>query len=316
MSSANKKTIVIVNPAARGGWPRRKWPLLEPVLRSELGAIELRFTSRTGEGRTLARAAALGGAELVVALGGDGTASEVASGLLAAAEERGAEEAPCALGYLPCATGGDLRRTLGCPEDLAAAARRIASGTERLLDAGRIDYTDFDGRTRRGYFLNVASAGVSGLVDHLVNDSPKSLPGRAAFLLASLRATARYKNPAVRIRIDDRPSEEQRLYVLAVANGGYFGGGMHIAPDAALDDGLLDVVTLGDLSRLEALQVGARIYKSEHTELNKVRTTRARTVRAEPVDPQAKVLLDVDGETPGRLPATWTVLPAALRYRG
>jgi YegS/Rv2252/BmrU family lipid kinase len=316
------KTVVIVNPAARGGWPRRKWPVLEPVLRGELGSVDIRFTSRVGEGRTLAREAARRGAELVVALGGDGTVSEVASGLLGAAEEAGSEEAPCALGYLPCATGGDLRRTLGSPDEIAEAARRIATGRERLLDAGRIDYTDFNGRTRRGHFLNVASCGLSGLVDHLVNDSPKALPGKAAFLLASLRATARYKNPAVRIRLDDRPGgapalcEELRLYLLAVANGGYFGGGMHIAPEAAIDDGLFDVVLLGDLSRLEALQLGARIYRGEHTGLPKVRTARARSVRAEPVDRSAKVLLDVDGETPGKLPATWSVLPGALRYRG
>lgn len=316
MIAATPKTVVIVNPAARGGWPRRKWPVLEPVLRGELGAVDIRFTTRVGEGKALAREAARRGAELVVALGGDGTVSEVAAGLLSAAEEQGSEEAPCALGYLPCATGGDLRRTLGCPAEIAEAARRIAAGHERTLDAGRIDYTDFDGRTRRGYFLNVASCGLSGLVDHLVNDSPKALPGKAAFLLASLRATARYKNPAVRIRLDDRPGEEHRLYVLAVANGGYFGGGMHIAPGAVIDDGLFDVVTLGDLSPLEALQLGARIYRGEHTELPKVRTARARSVRAEPVDRAAKVLLDVDGETPGRLPATWGVLPGALRYRG
>ena len=315
-ATQSTKTVVIVNPAARGGWPRRKWPVLEPTLRGELGAIDIRFTTRVGEGRVLAREAARRGAELVVALGGDGTVSEVAAGLLGAAEEQGSEEAPCALGYLPCATGGDLRRTLGCPEELAEAARRIAAGRERTLDAGRIDYTDFDGRTRRGYFLNVASCGLSGLVDHLVNDSPKALPGKAAFLLASLRATARYKNPAVRIRLDDRPAEEQRLYVLAVANGGYFGGGMHIAPDACLDDGVFDVITLGDLSPPETVVLLPHLYKGTHLTLRKVTAAKARSVRVELCEPSDRVLLDVDGETPGRLPARWTMLPRALHFRG
>jgi YegS/Rv2252/BmrU family lipid kinase len=316
MTRPSKKTVLIVNPASRGGWPREKWPVLEPVLRGELGAVDIQFTRRVGEGAELAAGAARAGAELVVALGGDGTVSVVASGLLAVAEDLGSDEAPCALGYLPCATGGDLRRSLGTPEDLREAAARIASGRERRLDAGRIDYTGFDGRTRRGYFLNVASAGLSGLVDHLVNDSPKALPGKVAFLLASLRATARYKNQAVRIRIDNRPSEERRIYLVAVANGGYFGGGMNIAPEAELDDGLLEVVTLGDLSRIEALRVGGRVYRGEHLSLPKVHAVRARTVRVEPVEKAAKVLLDVDGETPGRLPATWTVLPGAVRFRG
>lgn len=316
MTRRGSKAVLIVNPASRGGWPRKKWPVLEPVLRGELGAVDIQFTSRIGEGAELAAAAARARAELVVALGGDGTVSEVAAGLLKVAEDLGSDEAPCALGYLPCGTGGDLRRSLRCPEDLREAAAAIASGRERRLDAGRIDYTDFDGRTRRGYFLNVASVGISGLVDHLVNDSPKALPGKAAFLLASIRATARYKNQAVRVRVDDRPSEELRIYVLAVANGGYFGGGMNIAPGAELDDGLLEVVTLGDISKVEALRLSGRIYRGEHLSQPKVHAARARTVRVEPVDPEAKVLLDVDGETPGKLPATWTVLPGAIRYRG
>lgn len=309
-------TVVIVNPQARGGWPKRRWPLIEPELRAALGPLELRFTSRTGEGTAMAQAAALAGARLVVALGGDGTASEVAGGLLLSQEQQARGEPICSFGYLPCATGGDLRRSLDIPEELGAAARRIAAAPGRLLDAGELQYTSHDGRPQRRHFLNIASAGMSGLVDLFANQSSKRLGGTATFLIASARAALRYRNPRVRVRLDDGPAEEVRLYTLAVANGGYFGGGMHIAPAALLDDGLFDVVTLGDLSPPEALQLVPHLYKGTHLSLRKVSAAKARSVRVEPCEPTDRVLLDVDGETPGRLPARWSVLPGALHFRG
>jgi len=310
------KTVLIVNPQARGGWAQKKWPVLEPMLRDELGVLEVQFTKRAGDGVPLAKAAAQAGAELVVAMGGDGTASEVASGLLAAFADSPSSEPSCAFGYLPCATGGDLRRILGTPAEVRDAAKAIARAKPRPIDAGRIDYTGHDGKPSSGYFINVASCGISGLVDHLVNEGSKALGGKATFFVASLRATFRYKNALVRVRLDDQPSYEERIYTFAVANGAYFGGGMMIAPEAKIDDGLFDVTQLGDLSLVEALRLGSLIYKGEQSKLSKVSSRRARRVQVEPVHPDEKVLLDVDGETPGRLPATFTILPGGLLYRG
>jgi diacylglycerol kinase (ATP) len=310
------KSVLIVNPQARGGWAQKKWPVLEPMLRDALGVFEVQFTKRAGDGVPLAKAAARAGAELVVAMGGDGTASEVASGLLAAFADSPSGEPSCSFGYLPCATGGDLRRILGTPSEVDVAARAIASARPRPIDAGRIDYIGHDGKPQSGYFINVASCGISGLVDHLVNEGSKAFGGKATFFIASLRATLRYKNALVRVRLDDQPSYEERIYTFAVANGGYFGGGMHIAPEAKIDDGIFDITTLGDLSLVEALRLGGLIYKGEQGRLSKVSSRRARRVVVEPVNPDEKVLLDVDGETPGRLPATFTLLPGALLYRG
>ena len=151
------KSVLIVNPQARGGWAQKKWPVLEPMLRDALGVIEVQFTKRAGDGVPLAKAAARAGAELVVAMGGDGTASEVASGLLAAFADSPSGEPSCSFGYLPCATGGDLRRILGTPSEVDVAARAIASAQPRPIDAGRIDYIGHDGKPQSGYFINVAS---------------------------------------------------------------------------------------------------------------------------------------------------------------
>ncbi|HMU38674.1 MAG TPA: diacylglycerol kinase family lipid kinase [Pseudomonadota bacterium] len=308
------KRVLIVNPNARGGFAKNKWPVLEPVLRDALGSIEVMFTKQSGDGTRLAEEAVASGAESVIAMGGDGTASEVAAGLLAAFLKQARSEPTCSFGYLPCATGGDFRRILGTPTDLREAAEAIARAKPRPIDAGQIDFIGHDGQPRRSFFINVASCGISGLVDHFVNEGSKALGGTATFFLASLRATFQYKNVLVRVKLDDEPSYEQRIYTLAVANGGYFGGGMNIAPDAKLDDGWFDVTTLGDLSVLEALKLSGLIYKGQQGRMSKVSMKKARRIVVEPVDSEQKVLLDTDGETPGRLPATFTLLPAALSF--
>lgn len=312
MAMQSEATAVIVNPNARGGWVGRKWPVLEPVLREELGALTAHFTTRRGEGTDLCRAALSGGARLVLAMGGDGTASEVAAGFLLEQGVGAAARGPAAFGYLPCGSGGDLRKTPGTPLDLRLAARAIAAAQPRPIDVGQLDYTGHDGRPGRGYFVNIASFGIGGLVDTLVNDSGKPLGGRLAFLGASVRASMRYHNQPVSLRLDDGPPEEGRIYNVAVSNGRYFGGGMMVAPEARMDDGLFDVVTMGDLSFVQALRLGSLIYRGAHLEMPKVHSRRARKVEARPLNEGQAVLLDVDGETPGRLPATFTVLPGAL----
>jgi YegS/Rv2252/BmrU family lipid kinase len=308
-------TILIVNPQARGGWLKRRWPRIEPILRNALGPLKVCFTKQQGDGRPLARDAVKSGAKLVVAMGGDGTASEVSAGLLEHQDSSHESEPTCSFGYLPCGTGGDLRRTLGTPDELEDAARAIAASKGRHIDAGRLDYIGNDGRPQRGYFINVASAGIGGLVDIYANRSSKILGGKVTFFLASLRATWNYRNAAVKVRLDDRPMREHRIYLVAVANGRYCGGGMHMAPTAVIDDGLLEVVLMGDLSLAEAVGLSRKIYAGTHLSVPKVSCTRVRTVTVEPCDPSEQVLLDVDGETPGRLPATWSVMPGAIHLR-
>lgn len=315
-------TTLIVNPMARAGWLKQKWPLIEPILQRTLGPLEIVFTKRQGDGRPLARQALESGAKLVLAMGGDGTASEVASGILEHQDRVAAGEPVASFGIIPAGTGGDLGRTLGTPRDIEQAAQKVADSPGRLIDAGRITHVTHDGQTTSGYFINVAGAGVSGLVDVYANESKKPLGGRVAYFWASLRGTLNYKNALLRVRVDDKPTIELRAYLIAAANGGYFGAGMHIAPGAVIDDGLLDVVLIGDLSFPEKVNLGRHIYAGTHIDLPKISCLRGRSVTVEPIDatdggaPAHPVLLDVDGEAPGRLPATFTILPKALRLRG
>lgn len=304
--------VVIVNPKSANGSLGKRWAEVQKVIRREYGGFEHVLTERPGDGSRLAREALEQGADTVVAIGGDGTIHEVVNGFFDGGGKPVRPEA--ALGILPFGTGGDFRKTAGIPKDLELAAKILKDGTRRTIDVGRIEYQTNGGRESR-YFINIASFGISGVVDEIVNNSSKVLGGKVSFFLAGARAGLRYKNKQVRLVFDqdERDSLETRINVVAVANGRYFGGGMRVAPEAELDDGRFDVVTIGDLTTFEYLTSGLRIYKGTHLTLPKVSSRRAARVDARPVDPDDEVLLDVDGETPGRLPATFTILPKALQ---
>jgi YegS/Rv2252/BmrU family lipid kinase len=249
-------------------------------------------------------------------MGGDGTINEVVNGFFA----EGGDHAPLSLspeaafGVLPAGTGGDFIRTTGTSRQLAAAARALASARPRAIDVGRLSFVADDGRPAVRHFINIASFGISGLVDRYVNRSSKVLGGRASFFLSTARASLAYRNPRCRITVDDGAPVEQGIYNVAVANGRYFGGGMKVAPDAVLDDGRFDVVTIGDAGFVTMLTQGTRIYSGTHLSLDFVHVARGKKVLAEPLG-LAEVLLDVDGEAPGRLPATFEILPGGIQLR-
>ncbi|MEK6608591.1 MAG: diacylglycerol kinase family protein, partial [Myxococcota bacterium] len=289
------------------------------VLREALGEVEIRRTEAPRHATALAREALRGGCDLVVALGGDGTFSEVTDGFFddqAGGEAGGQPIRPeAALGLLPYGTGGDFRRTVGLGGDIAEAARRLRDATPRAIDVGRLRYRAHDGSFAVRHFLNIASFGVGGLVDEIVNASSKALGGKLAFMLGTVRAMLRYKNQPVRLRLDGGEPRDVVINNVAIANGRYFGGGMKIAPDASLDDGLFDVVVLGDLGLTDFLLRGGRVYKGTHLSMPEVTFARARRVEAEALAPGARVLLDVDGEQPGMLPAVFEIVPSALKLK-
>jgi YegS/Rv2252/BmrU family lipid kinase len=313
--------LVIVNPASAGGATGKAWPRVASDLRAHFGAFNCAFTERAGDARVIAGREAGGGRSLIIACGGDGTISEVANGIL----ESGAD---AELGILPSGTGGDFKRTLRIPARAADAARALRSGRSVHVDVGRVEFQDRAGAPAQRYFLNVASCGMGGEVIRRVEENSSgwlnsasrriagSSGGQLSYALASLQTTVAFNNRALRIQLDDRP--EFRLVVanLCVANARYFGGGMKIAPDAKLNDGFLDVVAVGDLGTLEILTNVYKLYLGTHLGMQKVRHTLARTIRVSAADANdEKVLLEIDGELLGTLPATFEILPHRLRVR-
>jgi YegS/Rv2252/BmrU family lipid kinase len=304
------RPLVIVNPRSGRGLNEARWARVRGALVDGLGELDSAFTTSARDACAIAEREAAAGRRLIVALGGDGTVSEVAHGILAAGAGARTE-----LGIVPRGTGGDFRRSLDLPHDVAEAARRIREGTARPLDAGRVQFLGPDGQTETRHFVNVASFGFSSAVATRANASSKRFGGRVAFLAATLRALASYDNTDVWLTIHEKPRERRRVLMAAVGNGRFFGGGMKICPEARLDDGALDLVTVGDFSKGEILTNIGRLYEGTHLELEAVESARVTRVTAEPVEAEARIPVELDGETPGHLPATFEIVPAALRVR-
>jgi diacylglycerol kinase (ATP) len=309
---SNERPLVIANPKAGGGFNERKSARLIGAISEGLGEVDVQFTNAPGHATELARAAAEAGRRLVVALGGDGTISEVAAGLLAA---RKGDASDTELGIIPRGTGGDFRRTLNLPTDIVAAARHIRERPAHLIDVGRATFTTADGGTRAQTFVNVASFGFSGAVAARANASPKRLGPKVAFLGATLKTLAIHRNSEVMLEIDGAPAIRRTLLLGAVGNGRHFGGGMKICPDAKLDSGHLSFVMVGDMGRLEVVGNLPRLFAGTHLDLEAVHATTARTVRALPAAADDVITVELDGETPGRLPALFEILPRVLRVR-
>jgi diacylglycerol kinase family enzyme len=219
------------------------------------------------------------------------------------------------LALIPAGTGGDFRRSFGLGDAVEEAAERILNATPRPLDLGLLSVTGHDGQPLRRAFINITSFGIGGLTDRIVNSSPKWMGGKAAFLLGTLRAMFVYRNAPVRVKVDGQLCLEAPIFNVALANGRYFGGGMLIAPDADPSDGLLDVIALHDLSRMQGIALAQHIYKGSHLGQPGVTVARGKVVEAEPLAASTEVLVDMDGETPGRLPLRAELSPGALRLR-
>jgi YegS/Rv2252/BmrU family lipid kinase len=297
-------TVFVVNPASAAGRTGRQWSAISERLSAGGVEHETCLTSRPLEAIDLTAEALRGGADTVVAVGGDGTVNEVANGFF----REGLPRPEAALGVLPLGTGGDFVKTLQIPAEVDAAIAMVKARKLRPLDVGKIEMTGLDGKPYTRYFVNIADAGIGGVVVERVNRTTKLFGGRTSFLYASLATLWTYKPQEMEVRsAEDEFSGRAQNVVLA--NCRYFGGGMFVAPKAEPDDGKLEVVVFGDIARMEAIRSIGTIYKAEHLKNPKVRAWRSAKVE---VSSPERVLIDVDGEMCGTLPATFSVLSKAL----
>jgi len=309
--------VIIINPESGGGATRDAWPRIASDLATHFGAFIPVFTKGAGQGSELAAQAARKGAKLIVACGGDGTISEVANGILAAGT--GAE-----LGILPSGTGGDFRRTIGIPARSSDAVKILRDGLTRQIDVGKVTFIDETGDHSSRYFVGVASFGMSAEVIGRVKEggsgwlstrTPKWLSGRLTFGLAMAQASLKTGATRVIVQLDDDPQRHMTVANICIANARYFGGGMKIAPDAKLADGRFDVISIGELGTARLLANAPRIYLGSHLGMPEVGHVLAKKIAARSVEKDELVQIEVDGELPGFLPATFQIIPQALRVR-
>jgi diacylglycerol kinase (ATP) len=261
------------------------------------------FSERPGQLGELALAAADEGARLLVVVGGDGSVNEVANGIA------GRDDVEIAV--IPRGTGWDFSRTYAIPHKLDGAVDVALGGSTRTIDLGRATYRAWGGDEQSTYFANVASAGMSGAIAQRANETTKALGGKVSYLWATVAVFARWQNSELRLTVDDE-SRTAPMHDVVVANGKTFGGGMIICPDAEPDDGLFDVLTIGDLTKTDLLTTLPKTFWGKHLPHPKAELLRGAVVT---IDADAPLPVELDGEQPGTTPVRFEIVPQALRLR-
>ena len=205
----------------------------------------------------------------------------------------------------------DFGRTYGIPTAFDAAVQVARDGRTRTIDAGRVRYRTWGGDEAERWFANVGSVGMSGAVAQRANGMSKALGGKATFFYALTRVFLEWENTEVTVRLDDA---ERRglMHDVIVANGAWHGGGMKLAPDAQPDDGLFEVVLIGDIAKIDFLTTAPKLYKGKHVTHPKVEVLRSARVE---VDAAEHLPIEVEGEQVGTTPAAFEIVPGALRVR-
>lgn len=294
------RITVIVNPEAGRGSARQWMGELEVRLSLAIQSThriiswQILETSGPGDATELAREAIRGGANIVAAAGGDGTIGEIVNALVGT---------DVALGVIPMGTGNDFARSLGIGTDVDRAIYNLLEGVPIAIDVGR---------TQGRYFVNVAGCGLDAVVAQRVNRGFRWLRGTYAYVVAALQTLLTYRATLIRLTLDNEVIETKAM-LCSVANARYYGGGMRIAPDAMLTDGLYDVCLLEAVGKIEFLRTFPKVFKGRHITHPAVRMLRSKYVKVES-DRPLPVL--VDGEIVGTTPAEFEMLPGALNVMG
>lgn len=303
------KTYLVVNPKSANGDTGKRWAEIQARVARSLGEVAFGFTEGPMHACELARKALHHGYDSIIAVGGDGTINETLNGFFDGGR---AINPKAALGVLPRGTGGDFRRTFGWELELEASVERLRRDATEPFDVGLLEFTRSDGTRGQRYFANIASFGVSGAVDVEVNRSSKALGGKLSFMIASLKALARYSDKPVRYRVDGGEWVEETITTIAVANGKYFGGGMMVAPEAVTSDGTFHITVWSGYKMSDFVLKQGSIYSGEHVKWKGTRCLLGGSFEAESSE---EVLIDCDGEQPGKLPCKMTMLPGAVRLK-
>ena len=302
---------VIINPAAGSGRAGRCWPEFEAEIARHGYDVQPNFTLGPGDATRLARQLALEGAKTIVCVGGDGTTNEVINGLIDGNRPINRETQ---LALIPCGTGKDLGRTLGT-RDVESMLWSLADGSTALMDVGRVTYQDTQtGETISRLFANVADAGLGAEAAERINRSSKALGGFISFFTGAVRSIVAFKPWDITVEVDGEPIFDGLAAMVVFANARYFAGGMKVAPDASICDGLLDMFVLKGVGKRAMLtSLLPRVYRGRHIgqpgviHLNGSHAT---------ITCAAGMLLEVDGEVVGRTPLTVDVVPGALQVVG
>lgn len=316
---------VIVNPASGSGRTARRWRRIVGEFETRGEQTDVRLTEREGDAIGLVRAAIADGIRRFVVLGGDGTVGEVVAGCVRP-DGSGVLRDDLELSVIHQGTGGDLARGIGVPEDEDAAIAVALGGDVRRIDVGvaqfqpRVDgvtvladHAD-DGSLVRG-FSSVANVGMAAEVVQQVTGTFKRLGDKGAFAAATVGCLVGNRPRRVRVTLDSGAPIDLDMVDVDICNNRFMGGGMHVAPEAELDDGLFDVVLIAAAGRLRLLRTFPKIYSGRHVHDPLVQVYRSTSVTIESRDAAPEEGVVLDGELVGSTPVRFRVLPSAIGVR-
>ena len=306
--NSHERICVVLNPRAGNGKAGAKLNEIKAHLNRYFKHWEIHQTKAPRHATHLAQKACNAGVDIVAAVGGDGSCHEVVNGIMTA-------ERKAIFTLIPFGTGGDLRRTLQTPKNTRRAIQIAANGTDLTVDVGKAMITTDNGQELR-YFINVAGFGANGAVAEKTNRESKVLGGRITFLKATLHTTMTYKAPKVQLFWNGAKESEWSGELLScfVANAQFCGGGMKVAPSRAITDQQLYLSILPNMSVPKQLFHIPKLYDGTIHKVPKSICCSITELKAA-APHGVEVLIDLDGEIGGRLPASFSIEKQALSVR-
>lgn len=304
------KVAVVVNPASANGKTGKCWPEIAAAFKQEGLTFVHTLTEAPHHATEITSRYLSEGYNLVISVGGDGTANEVVNGFFTDGQT---EHKNAAVAFFSTGTGRDFSRTIGSPANAAEAIRHIINSPVRPIDIGRVNYKNNDGKNEIRNFINVAGLGLDGDICLRVNRTSKVFGGFVSFLWGTVVSLVLYKNHNMTVNVDGKLICDEPITVIVIGNGQYFGGGMRIAPDAVIDDGLFDIIILRNMSKLKLLMNLPKVYSGTHLSHPRIESLRGKKVE---VLSSEVALLELDGEQTGQAPVEIEVIPRAINLKG
>ncbi|HOB11851.1 MAG TPA: diacylglycerol kinase family lipid kinase [Syntrophomonadaceae bacterium] len=309
MEASGYQTLCVVNPKSANGRTRKAWSNIERALVNRNIEIDVQYTRGPGDATLITRKALQSGYNRIVSVGGDGTLNEVVNGFFDKNQHHINPEA--CLSFVPLGTGGDFARMFNMNRDIDTIFRLFTDPQVCRCDLVLATYTGWQEMEERRFYINEADVGLGSATVYRVNNNSKALGGFLSFLLAFLYTIFTYQNLDLVIKVDGETRYEGKTGIIVVGNGSYFGGGVKVAPQARIDDGLLEIILAKDLRKRDLLANLTNMYKGTHMKHPLVERMAGHQVQIMSAN---DILFEMDGETPGHgNQVTFEIVPAAMK---
>ena len=300
------KIFTVVNPVSANGRTGKKWSDIAAYLKNNDIDFVFRKSEYPEHAVAMVRKALKNGYKYIMSVGGDGTANEVVNGFF---EKEHLINPKANLIIFSRGTGSDFIKSLGINNSKKEIINIIKNGRKKLIDIGKIEYFNNQNNKAQRYFINISDAGIGGETVARVEKGNKLFSGKLTYLFGALQTLAFYKNKHFEVMIDNKKVIKQKASSILIANGSHFAGGMKIAPKAKVDDGLFNLIVLGDLNKFEIITNLYKAYSGKHLAHPKVDSYQGKDIK---INSKEEVFLNIDGEAAGKLPANFKLIPKKI----